>query len=104
LNRQQFKDRVELGRVEREEQPLADADQCREKDDRECRTHINSKVRPHLTSDSRCFLSLAYQLVTSSSDGSLRAGFGSLPSFLSGLSARTSSSSWIVMRVLRRGR
>jgi hypothetical protein len=45
-----------------------------------------------------------YQVVTSSSVGASLSGMGSWRSFLSGLSTRTSSSSWMVIRVLRRGR
>ena len=51
-----------------------------------------------------CLILRGYHEVASSSEGSERRGLGSLPSILSGLSARTSSSSCSFILVLRRGR
>ena len=89
LRRQQADERVELHGEEREEQSLPDADQRGEEEDGE--------VGPHASSPSTR---------TSRRRATARdlAGFGSRPSTLSGLSTRASSSSWMCIGVLRRGR
>ena len=77
FDHEQIEERVGLRRKQRQKQPLTDADQRREQDDRECGLHDLS----------------GYQDVTSSRAGSDLDGLGSNPSILSGLSARSSSSS-----------
>ena len=79
-----------LHRDERREEALPDADERREEDHRPGGMHAIPGA--------------AYQVVTSSSDGDLSAGFGSRPSILSGLSTRSRSSARTLISVFRRGR
>jgi hypothetical protein len=89
LRMQELEGGIRLDREQGQEQTLAGSDQGRQENDREGGIHRRSVLT--MRSRRRATAPAA-------------PGRGSLESILSGLSARMSSSSWMLIRVLRRGR
>ena len=65
---------------------------------------INDRTNTIKATIDNSYVTAAGDVEVSSRVGSLSSGIGSFRSFLSGLSARTNSSSWMVMIAFRRGK